>query len=106
MAPSRVRATPACPPRSRRCRARGPARAPRGRARPRPPPPGSRRRHEPAQAGDRGVIQPIDKGGTGHRERSDVHTWSRDGKWLYYTTKVGEAVELLRASPGGKIEQL
>jgi TolB protein len=33
-------------------------------------------------------------------------TWSPDGKWLYYTAKVGKAVELMRASPGGKIEQL
>jgi Tol biopolymer transport system component len=58
------------------------------------------------RGGYRGVIQPIDKGGTGHCERSDTPTWSRDGKWLYYTAKVGEAVELMRASPGGQIEQL
>src|SRR5262249_55528577 len=58
------------------------------------------------RGGYRGVIQPIDKGGDGHSERSDTPTWSRDGKWLYYTAKVGEAVELMRASPGGKIEQL
>ena len=58
------------------------------------------------RGGYRGVIQPIDKGGTGHSERSDIHTWSPDGKWLYYTAKVGEAVELMRASPDGKSEQL
>jgi Tol biopolymer transport system component len=58
------------------------------------------------RGGYRGVMQPIDKGGTGHSERSDTHTWSPDGKWLYYTAKVGQAVELMRASPGGKIEQL
>jgi Tol biopolymer transport system component len=58
------------------------------------------------RGGYRGVIQPIDKGGDGHSERSDTPTWSPDGKWLYYTAKVGEAVELMRASPGGKIEQL
>jgi Tol biopolymer transport system component len=58
------------------------------------------------RGGYRGVMQPIDKGGTGHSERSDIPTWSRDGKWLYYTAKVGKAVELMRASPDGKIEQL
>ena len=58
------------------------------------------------RGGYRGVIQPIDKGATVHSARSDTHTWSPDGKWLYYTAKVGKAVELMRASPGGKIEQL
>jgi Tol biopolymer transport system component len=58
------------------------------------------------RGGYRGVIQPIDKGGDGHSERSDIHTWSPDGKWLYYTAKVGAAVELMRASPAGSIEQL
>jgi TolB protein len=54
----------------------------------------------------RGVMQPIDKGITAHSERSDMPVWSPDGKWLYYTAKVGDAVELMRASPDGKIEQL
>jgi TolB protein len=58
------------------------------------------------RGGYRGVFQPIDKGGDGHSERSDPLTWSPDGKWLYFTAKVGKAVELMRASPGGKIEQL
>jgi TolB protein len=58
------------------------------------------------RGGYRGVMQPIDKGGGDHNEHSDTHTWSPDGKWLYYTAKVGEAVELMRASPDGKIEQL
>jgi Tol biopolymer transport system component len=58
------------------------------------------------RGGYRGVIQPIDKGATDHSARSDTHTWSPDGKWLYYTAKVGKAVELMRASPSGKIEQL
>jgi TolB protein len=52
------------------------------------------------------VTQPIEKGGDGQSERSDTPAWSRDGKWLYCTAKVGEAVELMRASPGGKTEQL
>jgi Tol biopolymer transport system component len=58
------------------------------------------------RGGYRGVMQPMDKGADAHSERSDIPTWSRDGKWLYYTAKVGEVVELMRASPGGKIEQL
>jgi TolB protein len=58
------------------------------------------------RGGYRGVIQALDKGGTDLSSHSDTHTWSRDGKWLYYTAKVGEAVELMRASPGGKVEQL
>jgi Tol biopolymer transport system component len=58
------------------------------------------------RGGYRGVFQPIDKGRTAHSERSDPLAWSPDGKWLYYTARVGAAVELMRASPGGKIEQL
>jgi TolB protein len=53
------------------------------------------------RGGYRGTMQPIDKGQTGHSERSDTHAWSPDGKWLYYTAKVGAAVELMRASPAG-----
>jgi Tol biopolymer transport system component len=58
------------------------------------------------RAGYRGVIPPIDSERKGADGPSDIPTWSRDGKWLYYTAKVGKAVELMRASPGGKIEQL
>jgi hypothetical protein len=58
------------------------------------------------RGGYRGVVPPIDKGATAHSARSDPPAWSRDGKWLYYTAKVGEAVELMRASPDGRIEQL
>ncbi len=58
------------------------------------------------RGGYRGVMEPIDKGADGHSERSDIPAWSPDGKWLYYTAKVGEAVELMRASPDSKIEQL
>jgi TolB protein len=53
------------------------------------------------RGGYRGVIRPIDTGADGHSERSDPPAWSPDGQWLYYTAKVGEAVELMRASPGG-----
>lgn len=58
------------------------------------------------RGGYRGVFQPIDKGTDGHSERSDPPTWSPDGKWLYYTAKVGQAVELMRVSPDGRKEQL
>jgi Tol biopolymer transport system component len=58
------------------------------------------------RGGYRGVFQAIDKGGDALTERSDMPIWSHDGKWLYYTAKVDKAVELMRASPAGKIEQL
>ena len=41
-----------------------------------------------------------------HSARSDIPVWSPDSRWLYYTSRVGEAVELMRASPDGKIEHL
>jgi TolB protein len=41
-----------------------------------------------------------------HGGSSDVPAWSSDGKWVYYTAKVGDAVELMRVSLEGKVEQL
>jgi TolB protein len=41
-----------------------------------------------------------------HDGSSDVPVWSRDSKWIFYTAKVGEAVELMRVSLEGKAEQL
>ena len=41
-----------------------------------------------------------------HGGSSDVPTWSADCKWVYYTAKVGESVELMRVSLGGRTEQL
>jgi Tol biopolymer transport system component len=41
-----------------------------------------------------------------HGGSSDIPIWSRDSKWIYYTAKVGEAVELMRVSLEGKTEQL
>jgi hypothetical protein len=35
-----------------------------------------------------------------------VPAWSPDGKWIYYTAKIGESVELMRASLDGKEQQL
>lgn len=41
-----------------------------------------------------------------HDGSSDTPTWAQDSKWIYYTAKVGEAVELMRVSLDGKLEQL
>ena len=41
-----------------------------------------------------------------HEGSSDTPCWSPDSQWLYYTAKVGEAVELMRVSLDGKVEQL
>lgn len=41
-----------------------------------------------------------------HEGSSDVPAWAADSRWIYFTAKVGEAVELMRVSLDGKIEQL
>lgn len=41
-----------------------------------------------------------------HGGSSDVPVWSADSQWVYYTAKVGEAVELMRVSLEGEVEQL
>lgn len=41
-----------------------------------------------------------------HSGSSDLPVWSPDSKWIYYTAQVGEAVELMRVSLAGKVEQL
>jgi TolB protein len=41
-----------------------------------------------------------------HSGSSDVPVWSADGKWIYYTAKVGKSVELMRVNLAGKVEQL
>jgi Tol biopolymer transport system component len=41
-----------------------------------------------------------------HDGSSDVPTWSADGRYLYYTAQVGDAVELMRTSLDGRAEQL
>jgi Tol biopolymer transport system component len=41
-----------------------------------------------------------------HGGSSDIPCWSADSKWIYYTAKIGQALELMRVSLDGKIEQL
>ncbi|MBN1352804.1 PD40 domain-containing protein [candidate division KSB1 bacterium] len=41
-----------------------------------------------------------------HEGSSDVPSWSVDSRFLYYTAKVSETVELMRVSLDGKAEQL
>ena len=41
-----------------------------------------------------------------HSGSSDIPTWSPDSQWVYYTAQVGEAVELMRVSIAGKVDQL
>jgi len=41
-----------------------------------------------------------------HSESSDVPVWAQDGQSVYYTAQVGKAVELMRVSLDGRVEQL
>jgi len=41
-----------------------------------------------------------------HSAGSDLPVWSPDSQWVYYTALVGPAVELMRASTEGKVQQL
>jgi TolB protein len=41
-----------------------------------------------------------------HSGHSDLPVWSPDAQWVYYTAQVGEAVELMRVSLAGGVEQL
>lgn len=55
--------------------------------------------------GYRGVVEFLDVPDF-HGGSSDVPLWSPDGKWVYYTAKVGAGVELMRVSLAGDIQQL
>jgi TolB protein len=41
-----------------------------------------------------------------HGGSSDTPVWSPDGKWIYYTAKIGKSVEIMRTSLEGKEQQL
>jgi len=58
-----------------------------------------------ADRGGHGGVQCLDEPDF-HSGSSDLPCWSPDSHWIYYTAKVGEAVELMRVSLDGAIEQL
>ncbi len=41
-----------------------------------------------------------------HSASSDLPAWSPDSLWVYYTARVGDAVELMRVSVTGDVQQL
>ena len=61
------------------------------------------------KVGDRngysGVVETIDVDNF-HGGSSDVPVWSKDGQWVYYSAKIGESIEIMRANPDGSTEQL
>ena len=68
-------------------------------------PDGTELRRLASRGGYRGVVAFLDVPDF-HGGSSDVPVWSPDSRWVYYTARVGEAVELMRASPAGEVEQL
>ena len=57
------------------------------------------------RGGYRGVVERL-KHPDFHSESSDVPVWAQDGQSVYYTAQVGKAVELMRVSLDGRVEQL
>lgn len=57
------------------------------------------------RGGYRGVVERL-KHPDFHSESSDVPVWAKDGRSVYYTSKVGESIELMRVTLEGKVEQL
>lgn len=57
------------------------------------------------RGGYRGVVEVL-KHPDFHSESSDIPLWSRDGQAIFFTAKVGDAIELMRASLDGKVKQL
>lgn len=57
------------------------------------------------RGGYRGVVEKL-KYPDFHSESSDIPVWSPDGRWVYFTAKVEEAVELMRVSTSGRTERL
>lgn len=55
--------------------------------------------------GYRGVIECLDHPAF-HSASSDLPVWSTDGKWVYFTAKFGDRVELMRTTVDGKPERL
>ncbi len=57
------------------------------------------------RGGYRGVVERL-KFPDFHSESSDVPVWAADGKSVYFTAKVGESFELMRAALDGSVKQL
>jgi len=57
------------------------------------------------RGGYRGVVERL-KHPDFHSESSDVPVWAQDGQSVYYTAQVGKAVELMRVTLDGRVEQL
>jgi Tol biopolymer transport system component len=57
------------------------------------------------RGGYRGVVEFLDVPDF-HGGSSDVPAWSPDGRWVFYTARVGKSVELFRVSLAGKSERL
>lgn len=57
------------------------------------------------RGGYRGVVEKL-KHPDFHSESSDIPVWSRDSQSIYFTAKVGDAIEWMRASLDGRTDQL
>jgi Tol biopolymer transport system component len=57
------------------------------------------------RGGYRGVVEKL-KHPDFHSESSDVPVWSADGRWVYFTAKIDNSVELMRVDLGGMAERL
>ena len=57
------------------------------------------------RSGYRGVVEKL-KHPDFHSESSDIPVWSPDGRWIYFTAKLDESIELMRVSLQGPVERL
>ena len=57
------------------------------------------------RGGYRGVVEKL-KYPDFHSESSDIPIWAGDGQSIFYTAKIGMAIELMRANLDGTIVQL
>ncbi|MBI1324911.1 hypothetical protein GC170_17240 [bacterium] len=57
------------------------------------------------RGGYRGVVEKL-KHPDFHSESSDIPVWSPDGRWIYFTAKVGESIETMRVGMQGPAERL
>ena len=57
------------------------------------------------RGGYKGWVQTLDVPDF-HSGSSDVPAWSADSRWVYFTAQAGEAIELMRVSVDGEVQQL